>query len=111
MAPGDITIGRRIPLDENGELPLGSFNPGDYCGPVAQPNDSSTSVYFLLPGARDEGVQGPMRAIHRVAQPPHTFRECEDGSLEIRASIGCHNPDGSFYWHGYLDEGHQWREV
>lgn len=32
-----------------------------------------------------------------------------DGSLEIRASIGC-GPQ-PYYWHGYLDEGNVWRQV
>jgi hypothetical protein len=44
------------------------------------------------------------------------FRECPDGSLEIRESISNllrgdadgHTDDG---WHGYLDEGHVWRQV
>jgi hypothetical protein len=77
--------------------------PGDYCGPVTF--DGSLSCYFLLPNARDEGAVGGQRAIHHVNFPPHTYRECADGSLEIRNSIGAMP-----YWHGYLDEGDLWRE-
>lgn len=71
-------------------------------------------VWFLLPiheGATkyDRPTRGS--GLHGVSEPPWTFRECPDGSIEIRASIACgrHDPEGE-YWHGYLDEGHQWRE-
>ena len=54
--------------------------------------------------------------LHHVCSPPHEFRECPDGSLEIRASIGAvrtpQDPPGDhFVWHGYLDEGHVWRDA
>lgn len=64
--------------------------PGDYCGPII--------------GAR---------ALQHVVSPPHTFRECSDGSLEIRASISdkARDSNESDGWHGYLDEGHIWRQV
>jgi hypothetical protein len=73
-------------------------------------------VFFLKPNARDEGVPAHARSVQHVCSPPHTFRECPDGSLEIRASIsnlctgdvGGNTDDG---WHGYLDEGHSWRQV
>jgi hypothetical protein len=47
-----------------------------------------------------------------------THGECPDGSLEIRASLGDmhERSDGSKIvhvsdeWHGYLDEGHEWRK-
>lgn len=74
-------------------------------------------VYFLLPGARDEDAKGERRALYHVAQPPHTFRECADGSLEIRASIACYgsrtnpNEEPPMVWHGFLDEGHVWRQA
>jgi hypothetical protein len=49
-----------------------------------------------------------------VCSPPHTFRECADGSLEIRNSTSSllrgdttgASDDG---WHGFLGEGHSWR--
>lgn len=68
-------------------------------------------MWFLLPvheGATkfDRPTEGS--GLHRVTEPPWTFRECPDGSLEIRASIACGQP---VYWHGYLDEGHSWRQV
>lgn len=89
---------------------------GDYCGPFPihyGENDDRQQVWFLLP--IHEGVDKfdrPTRGsgLHGVSSPPWTFRECPDGSLEIRASIACgrHDAEGE-YWHGYLDEGHNWR--
>lgn len=105
-----LTPGRRLPvLDET------TFRwpeeAGDYSGPVAIA-EGVTAVYFLLPIARDEGVPSGARSMHSVQSPPHIFRECPDGSLEIRESIGAGDRrDGGYYWHGYLDEGHVWREV
>lgn len=108
--------GRRLPY--NAAMDGATFptptEPGDYVGPIQHPNEGGNgSVYFLLPTARDEQVKHPgERSVHRVASPPHTFRECEDGSLEIRASIACKDiPTGENYWHGFLDEGHEWRQV
>ena len=105
-------IGRRLPHE--GKTFTTPERPGDYSGPV-DIGQGKTAVYFLLPGARDEQVVHPgVRSIHSVHSPPHTFRECPDGSLEIRASIGAgpgEGPGGGYYWHGYLDEGHVWRSV
>ena len=72
-------------------------------------------VWFLLPiheGTDKFDSATPGSGIHGVTSPPWTFRECPDGSLEIRTSIACGrgSPDGE-YWHGYLDEGHVWRTV
>jgi hypothetical protein len=89
--------GRRLPI---GEWPK---QPGDYMGPIYGYSGDRPAVFFLLPIARDAGVPASARVTHHVVSPPHTFRECQDGSLEIRASIGAKD------WHGYLDEGHQWR--
>ena len=103
-------IGRRV----------GSFSeierPGDYFGPVKGYTGDLPAVFFLKPNARDEGVPPNARSFQHVCSPPHTFRECPDGSLEIRASISNllagdadgHSDDG---WHGYLDEGHTWRQA
>ncbi len=87
--------------------------PGDYCGPTTAYTGGKPAVFFLKPGARDEDAVPARRSLQHVTSPPHTFRECPDGSLEIRASIastarGSSESDG---WHGYLDEGHRWREV
>lgn len=104
-------IGRRVATFD--ELALA----GDYFGPTpAHDSDGRLidyGVWFLLPihegvDAYDHATRGS--GLHRVTQPPWTFRECEDGSLEIRASIACgrRDPEGE-YWHGFLDEGHVWR--
>lgn len=90
--------------------------PGDYFGPTAEYTGGVPAVFFLKPNARDEGVPAHVRSVQHVCSPPHTFRECPDGSLEIRASISNrlagdtdgHSDDG---WHGYLDEGNTWRQV
>lgn len=105
-------IGRRVATFA--ELERG----GDYCfvadnvvrvDPETQePIERAPTIFFLLPGARDEGTVGGMRSVHQVQEPPHVFRHCADGSLEVRESIGCGEPP--YYWHGYLDEGHAWRE-
>lgn len=88
-------------------------NPGDYCGPIKGYNGpDKEACFFLLPIARDDDAPPGARSLHHVTFPPHTYRECADGSLEIRASIGARNATGGPYiWHGYLDEGHVWRSV
>jgi hypothetical protein len=99
-------IGRRLPLD----TPLDSWPdwlPGDYCGPrtyIDANNVEHLALWFRPPTGTH---------LAHVEFPPHTFRECEDGSLEVRASIAIYNVDGSdrvHDWHGFLDEGHIWRE-
>lgn len=59
------------------------------------------AVHYRLPN----GSRG------HCCSPPHTFRECADGSLEIRASIGHTGENETLNWHGYLDEGNVWREL
>ena len=89
--------------------------PGDYCGPIRGYTGDKEACFFLLPNApadnplhRGDDAGG----VHHVTFPPHTYRECPDGSLEIRASIGAYGNSGqSYIWHGYLDEGNVWREV
>ncbi len=97
-------IGRRLPL---GEMPK---EPGDYMGPCTNYTGGVPAVFFLKPNARDPGVPPFVRAVQHVVSPPHKFRECPDGSLEIRESLGDAHPQGSDGWHGYLDEGHVWRK-
>lgn len=88
---------------------------GDYSGPhpiELEDGRAGKVVWFLLPvhkgdGIFDHSTEGS--GIHGVYEPPWTFRECPDGSLEIRASIGCGLQP--YYWHGYLDEGNSWRQV
>lgn len=104
-------IGRRLPAE--GKTYTMPEKAGDYSGPV-DIGDGKTAVYFLLPNARDCTVEDPgVRSIHSVHSPPHVFRECPDGSLEIRESIGAYGHDHTtgHVWHGYLDEGHVWRTV
>lgn len=98
-------IGRRVARFEDIE------RPGDYYGPVKV--DSVEACWFLKPNARDPDAPPRARSIQHVNFPPHTYRECPDGSLEIRNSIGdtagaSSESDG---WHGFLDEGHIWRQV
>lgn len=90
--------------------------PGDYYGPSTDYTGDVPAVLFLKPNARDPGVPPRSRIVQHVCSPPHQFRECPDGSLEVRASISNllrrdttgQSDDG---WHGYLDEGHWWRQV
>jgi hypothetical protein len=100
-------IGRRLqPVD--GKLPFDGtmderWQPGDYCGPIMGYTGSVPMVMYRLPNG----------SIGHVCSPPHTFRECSDGSLEIRNSILHHFTDDAgndTSWHGFLDEGNLWRE-
>lgn len=94
-------IGRRLPVVDG--KPTWPCLEGDYCGPVTGYTGDRPAVFYLLPGAGGRGLR-------HVTSPPHTFRECSDGSLEIRASILHQDGDG-WSWHGYLDEGNNWRVV
>lgn len=91
---------------------------GDYTGPhLATLRDGVDGrvVWFLLPLHEGEtAFDRPNAAsgIHGAYEPPWVFRECQDGSLEIRESIACgRGTPGGEYWHGYLDEGNIWRQV
>jgi hypothetical protein len=109
MAPGDISPARRVATFDD------LAQAGDYTGPhlvSGYPEGEWPSVWYLLPihhgtDKFDRPDQGS--GVHGCTEPPWTFRECPDGSLEIRASIGCGVQP--YYWHGYLDEGNRWREV
>lgn len=101
-------IGRRLPVVD-GKLTMPEL-PGDYCGPVMGYTGDLPAVFFLKPNARESDAPPRARSVQHVTAPPHTFRECPDGSLEIRASIsdlarGGSESDG---WHGFLNEGHAW---
>ncbi len=90
---------------------------GDYTGPhpvIYGPGDDRGVVWFLLPGHKGaDKYDRPdqFSGLHGVYEPPWVFRECPDGSLEIRESIGCGDAAEGYYWHGYLDEGNVWRQV
>ena len=115
--------GRRLPviIDAEGKPRLNiPLEPGDYCGPLIGYTGDLPAVFFLKPNARDVDAVGIARSIQHVTSPPHTFRECADGSLEIRNSIGdMHDSydDGNAVtqvsdgWHGYLNEGHNWEKA
>jgi len=80
---------------------------------LARPGDTGgfeDNIFFVPPNA-PERDDHPIRSgwLHRVCQPPHTFRECDDGSVEIRASIKTFDGHNVTGWHGFLDEGHVWR--
>jgi hypothetical protein len=90
--------------------------PGDYSGPVTGYTGDLPAVFFLKPGARDPDAPDRARWVQHVCSPPHTFRECPDGSLEIRPSIsdllrGDTTGQSDDGWHGWLDEGHVWRQA
>lgn len=87
---------------------------GDYTGPHPVESNGKTVnyVWFLLPThkGKDKFDHADQHSgLHGVSDSIWTFRECPDGSLEIRASIGCGLQP--YYWHGYLDEGNIWREL
>lgn len=92
---------RRVPLVDGDKMP--ELQAGDYCGPTSAYTGGVPAIHFVLPIGRDADVHGYLRAIHHVCAPPHTFRECGDGSIEVRASIGIEG------WHCWLDEGNVWR--
>lgn len=120
MIAGDTMTGRRLEpiINRHGvpRLPHGDFEPGDYCGPILGYTGDLPAVFFLKPNARDADAPSSARSLQHVTSPPHTFRECSDGSLEIRESISDRRADQKISapgdgWHGYLDEGHVWRQV
>ncbi len=100
-------IGRRVATV--GEIE----RPGDYCGPIRGYTGDNLSCFFLKPNARDEDAPRITHSVLHVNFPPHTYRECPDGSLEIRDSISDTRRGGteSDGWHGYLNEGHVWQQV
>ncbi len=103
-------IGRRV--RSFGEIE----RPGDYFGPHVGMTGDLPAVFYLKPNARDPDAPLRARGVNHVCSPPHTFRECPDGSLEIRPSIsnllaGDTTGQSDDSWHGYLDEGHIWRQV
>lgn len=89
---------------------------GDYClSTIEHQGVVKRCVWFLLPcheGTTKFDRPTPCSGLHRVDEPPWVFRECPDGSIEIRESIlsGRGSPGGE-YFHGYLDEGHSWRTL
>ena len=103
-------IGRRVAVLDDIE------QAGDYCltSEVNAAGDKvGRGLWFLLPihAGKDKFDRPDAGSgLHRISEPPWTFRECADGSIEVRASILTHGGQGVTTWHGYLDEGHVWRE-
>jgi hypothetical protein len=91
-----VTTGRRVQSIDEIE------RPGDYYGPVSGYTGGKEACFYKGPACEHLG---------HVTFPPHTYRECLDGSLEIRASILNHAHGDCPEWHGYLDEGHTWRQL
>jgi hypothetical protein len=95
--------GRRIPVPENGDIFAALEQPGDYCGPAEgttiHNNDrvKVQRVSFMLPG-----LPGP---VFHCAEPPHQFKEEEDGTLTITPSILATHRQHGHEWHGYLTKG------
>ena len=88
--------------------------PGDYYGPdeIVGTYGTQKRVLFLLPTHKGKDMfdcPDEHSGLHGVYEPPWKFRECGDGSLEIRESIGCGAKP--YYWHGFLDEGNTWRQL
>jgi hypothetical protein len=86
---------------------------GDYyLGEVEVGGETRRQVWFLLPIHEGETMfDRPTvgSGLHGVSEPPWEFRECDDGSVEIRASIACGRRDpGGEYFHWYLNEGNEW---
>lgn len=108
--------GRRLPVPP-GDDPIHAIyalltEAGDYCGPFvaqsgrggAKEGEMASQVWYLLPIARDEGVDACARCFHHSESPPHTFTEEPDGTLTIRNSIGA-GPSTGYFWHGFLTKG------
>lgn len=107
MTAGDLTPARRVDSLDLVE------EPGDYFGPTDGYTGDKLAVFFIPPNGMEITERWPHGRVHHVTSPPHVFRECGDGSLEVRQSIGCLRTDGEdgYSWHGFLDEGNVWREV
>ena len=88
---------------------------GDYClGQIEHLGEVRPQLWFLLPlheGATRFDRPTVGSGLHGISSPPWTFRECDDGSIEVRASILCKSgvEGAEGYFHGWLDEGNIWR--
>jgi hypothetical protein len=100
-----MMIGRRVNSVEE------ITQPGDYyLNPRGTAGKEDRSLWFWLPRDDPDRFQG-IPQLNRITEPPWTFTEQADGSVEVRASILTYNKDMQPFWHGYLDAGHVWREV
>lgn len=87
--------------------------PGDYyLNEHGTAGKDDRALWFWLPVNDPNRFDGRPQ-LNRITEPPWTFRECADGSIEVRASILTYTatPEPVPLWHGYLDEGHVWRSV
>ena len=97
-------VGRRLPNDVAIDT-WPEWKPGDYSGPRTYTDGYDVehlALWFKPPTGGH---------LAHVEFPPHTFRECDDGSVEVRASIAIYGAPRVHDWHGYLDEGHVWRDA
>jgi hypothetical protein len=108
-------IGRRIQHLE-GRDPIQELQQkGDYMGPIHGYTGDKPAVFFIIPADApwddQDDVACVIKGLAHVVSPPHSFRECPDGSLEIRNSILCTRrwKGEEWTWHGFLDQGHSWR--
>ena len=109
-----ISIGRRV------DSMAAIERPGDYyLNEAGTVGANDRALWFCLPIDDPAGIDTELpdgttykrSPLLRITEPPWTFRECPDGSIEVRASILTYQMDGTTpRWHGYLDEGHAWRE-
>lgn len=103
-----LTTARRVPSFDD------LVQAGDYSGPhpiIRGDDREERAVYYLLPihrGWDKFDHRFPGSGVHMCTEPPWVFRECADGSLEIRESIAAGEPR---IWHGFLDRGNIWREL
>ena len=108
---------RRIPVPASGNINEVDLQPGDYCGPIHGYTGDCDAVFYIPPQEAAGRADGHhcLNGLGHVCTPPHVFRECTDGSLEIRESLGrvcgCSPRRDGYAWHAYLDEGNVWREV
>lgn len=112
-------IGRRIQHVPGTDPYTELEQPGDYLLALDEPYayQGRPSVWFIVPVPLQPPIEDDNPTVQKLkrvamcASPPHTFRECADGSLEIRASLLVTQrwAGTERTWHGFLDEGHVWR--
>lgn len=99
-------IGRRVGSVEE------ITQPGDYyLNEHGTAGADDRALWFWLPKNDPNRFEG-IPQLNRITEPPWVFRECADGSIEVRESILTYEstPEAEPFWHGYLDEGNNWRE-
>src|SRR5690349_3197115 len=108
-------IGRRVQHVDGSDPYSELTEPGDYTliTEGQYTHDGRPSVYFIVPVPLQPPIDDDNPTVQKLkrlascASPPHVFRECSDGSLEIRESLLVTQrwKGTERQWHGYLDEG------